>query len=605
MRTALCATALASVAIAYGQTPGFGSSVRSHVIDSPWDLPVGIGYAPDRTVITFQPNTSAATKNWIANSYGLVEDTKVSNKYFTAYVLQPSAIRAGVRIENVVTALNNYSAVRYAELDPIITKDFIPNDPRFNQQWGMHNTGQTGGSAGADINAPEAWDIFMGLPDIIVAVCDDGFDMDHEDLVNSFYTNTGEIPNNGIDDDGNGFIDDVRGWDFINNDNDPNNDSPFDAHGTHTAGTVGATFNNGKGVAGCGPNIKIMPLKMYPTGDFNQYMSALAASVDYAWENGASVISVSYNINGFTQGLLDAILRARTAGVIYVGSAGNSGQANPPRQAVRAAADNVIFVAATDHNDQKAGFSNYGTLIEIAAPGVNIMSTLPDDSYGNNSGTSMSCPHVAGVVGVLWSANPGMAYRDVLDGLIGGADSLPSLAAFIPDGRRLNFGNGLGIITVENPSAVTPLVGTHTGGNIASFTAIDGNTYDMSSENVTRRGQYAGYEINWTASDPTKEPKKMLFDFAASGDSNRSTLFFTIYNVTTGKWDHLRSMRLSSSMNSINCGAGSDVAKHYMDPNTGLIRVRISVTATLTRGGTTPTPFNFSTDYCLLTMTQG
>jgi len=161
-------------------------------------------------------------------------------------------------INKIVKKFNEDKNIEYAQPNFIYTIDSTPNDPYFDDLWGLHNTGQEGGTTDADIDAPEAWDIFTGNFDVLIGVIDTGIQYNHPDLAANIWTNPGEIPGNGIDDDENGYVDDVYGWDFANNDNDPWDDH---WHGTHVAGTIGAVRNNGKGVAGVNPNVKLMALK--------------------------------------------------------------------------------------------------------------------------------------------------------------------------------------------------------------------------------------------------------------------------------------------------------------------------------------------------------
>lgn len=398
-----------------------------------------VRYSDSHVVVAFHAGVRSADQVSSLRTLGLRVKPGHQSPFFALLELSADARRAGITVETVVDELNRDPRVRYAEFDPYLEPDAIPNDPRFNEMWGLHNTGQSGGLADADVDAVEAWDRMAGAPEIIVAVTDDGVDYNHPDLAPVMWINTDEIAGNGIDDDANGFIDDVRGWDFSNNDSDPI-PGTGNAHGTHCAGTVGAVHNNGIGVTGMGPNIRLMPLRMY--GGPANFLSALANSIDYARLNGARVISTSYNIDSYGQALVDAILRARSNDVAYVNSAGNNSQNNPPRQAIRTVADNVIFVASSTRTDTISSFSNTGTLVEIAAPGSDVLSTLPNNTYGLNSGTSMATPHVAGALGVLRAMRPTLTARQALDVLISTADRVSTITGPV-NGGRLNLNNAL------------------------------------------------------------------------------------------------------------------------------------------------------------------
>ncbi len=268
--------------------------------------------------------------------------------------------------------------VEHAEPNYVVSADIeSPNDPDFSRLWGLHNIGQEVksiyGTDDADIDALEVWDVTTGSPDVVVAVIDSGVDVNHEDLKNNLWINTGEIANNGIDDDGNGYIDDVNGWDFLINDNDPRD---ANGHGTHVAGTIAARGNNKKGVAGVSWYAKIMVLRFLDAWGLGSTANAIAA-IEYANDMGADVINNSWGGGGGDQALKAAI-DASTA--LVVCAAGNSGRNNniTPHYPSSFTSANIIAVAASNQDDQLAGFSNYGNVsVDVAAPGVNIWSAAP------------------------------------------------------------------------------------------------------------------------------------------------------------------------------------------------------------------------------------
>lgn len=337
-----------------------------------------------------------------------------------------------------------------------------PDDSQFDDMWGLHNEGQTGGTANADIDAPESWDITTGNPDMVVAVIDSGADMEHEDLAANIWTNPGEIPENGIDDDNNGYIDDVHGWDFAHDDNDPSDtDAICGGHGTHTAGTIGAVGDNEIGVTGINWNVQVMPLKIFKRvlGLFCSTTSAdIVDAIKYASTMGVRVSNNSYGGGPPSQAEYDAI---RASDMVFVAAAGNEGRNNDTTPSYPASynLDNIIAVAATDHNDNLASFSNYGNTIDIAAPGVQILSTTPYDTYDFFNGTSMASPHVAGAAGMLLGENPQLTTREVKWNLLNGADDkgLPVLT-----GARLNLYNSLTmpepVVTIDVSQSGTSVV---------------------------------------------------------------------------------------------------------------------------------------------------
>jgi thermitase len=357
-------------------------------------------------------------------------------------------------------------AVEYAEPNFKIFPSATPNDPSFNKLWGLNNTAQSiGGQAGtadADADAPKAWNTMTGTAGTVVAVIDEGIDVSHPDLRNNMWTNPGEVPNNGVDDDGNGYVDDVFGYDFANDDAtvydpDPVNGSG-DEHGTHVAGTIAAEGNNGIGVAGVNWHAKVMALKFLgPNG--GSTLDAVEA-INYALANGADISNNSWGYVGSpSRSLQDAINRADNAGHLFVAAAGNGGtdgvgdsndasssNTNYPSSYPN---PNIISVAATDNRDTLASFSNFGaTTVDLAAPGVNVASTLPGIRYGYYSGTSMATPHVTGVAALLKSQQPTLDDAQLKARILDGADKKSSLTGKVLTNGRLNAANALPSSTV-------------------------------------------------------------------------------------------------------------------------------------------------------------
>jgi parallel beta-helix repeat protein len=337
-----------------------------------------------------------------------------------------------IDIYEEIKRYRNHPYIKYAEPNYIYDEYSIPNDPFFDDQWPLHNTGQTGGTPGSDIHAPWAWDIESGSPDVIVAVIDSGVDYYHPDLAGNLWINQGEDLNdngvvdpsdyNDIDDDGNGYIDDLRGWDFRNNDNDPLDDSNHH-HGTHCCGIVGAKGNNSIGVSGVCWYCTIMPVKAFgPQGGGD--IGGLAQSIVYATDNNADVISMSWGGEVHSQIIKDAIDYADQEDVVLVAAVANDNsiQKNWP-----AGYQNVIAVTGTLSNDVKMERARYGNWIDIAAPGDWIYSTGRDNSYLHKSGTSMACPHVAGVAALLLSYNPDLSNNEIRNRIVYTGDAIDSL----------------------------------------------------------------------------------------------------------------------------------------------------------------------------------
>lgn len=375
-------------------------------------------------------------------------------KHFTRIKAEHERI-SGLTVDEAIARFRGNPAVEYIEPNYIVHTTATPNDPLFDQLWGLHNTGQTGGVRGADIGALQAWDATTGS-DILVAMIDTGVDYTHPDLAENIFINPGEIPGNGVDDDHNGFIDDVHGWDFVNHDNDPMDDA---GHGTHTAGTVGAVGNNGVGVVGVSWHVRLLPLKFLSSSGFGSDADAVSC-IEYATMMHARIMSNSWGGGGYSQAMYDAIQDAMNQGILFVAAAGNAAFDTDQTPFYPSAYDlpNVISVAATTASDDRAFFSNYGaTTVDLGAPGVGILSTTPENTYSSFSGTSMACPHVAGALSLILSRFPTLSVDHAKRLLLDSTDPLPSLRGFVLSGGRLNIARALQGPDSTAPAAIADL----------------------------------------------------------------------------------------------------------------------------------------------------
>jgi len=323
--------------------------------------------------------------------------------------------------------------VLYAEKDQIVTLDtsIRPNDPSFSRLWGMQT------SSDCDIDAPEAWAIHRGQGEVIVGVIDTGVDYNHPDLRDNMWVNPGEIPGNGVDDDNNGYIDDVYGANFITDSGNPFDDN---RHGTHCAGTIGAKGNNRVGVVGVTWNVKIMALKFLSSSGSGSVSNAVEA-LNYAIMMGAHLTSNSWGGGGFSQAMLDAIEAANANDQLFIAAAGNSRRNNDvtPHYPSNYDVANVISVAATDSRDNLASFSCYGRrTVDVGAPGVYIYSTIPSNRYASLSGTSMATPHVAGLAALLLDYMPSMTASQLKEIIMESGDPVTALHQKTLTGRRIN-----------------------------------------------------------------------------------------------------------------------------------------------------------------------
>jgi subtilisin family serine protease len=447
-------------------------------------------FRSDRVIVKLKPTASASE---ITNLQAEIGVTKVTTA--SQFGIDIWDIPAG-NVEETISAYENDPRIEYIEPDYIISLEDVektsptqensatitpqtttPNDPSYPQLWGLNNTGQSGGTPDADIDAPEAWDIQTGNPNTVIGVIDTGVDYNHPDLVGNIWTNPGEIAGDGIDNDSNGYIDDIRGWDFAYNDNDP---MDVQSHGTHVSGTIAAKGNNGIGVTGVNWNAKILPLKFLNDSGSGDTSNAILA-LNYATAKGVKITNNSWGGGGYSQGLYDAINTAGQQGALFIAAAGNDyGNNNDILPAYPASYNlpNIISVASTDHNDALSYFSNYGpTTVDLGAPGEEIYSTTPGGNYGLKSGTSMATPHVSGGAALVWSQNPTWTAQQVKNQLLGTTDAIPALSGITVSGGRLNINNALGGYSPPPP----PLVPND---NFASRIVLSGLPVSTTGTNI-------------------------------------------------------------------------------------------------------------------------
>ncbi|MBX9578885.1 MAG: S8 family serine peptidase [Gemmataceae bacterium] len=440
--------------------------------------------------------------------------------------VRAEAVPPGQTVDQAVAGWLTTPGVATAEPNYVYRPAVIPNDTRFGSQYAQHNA-----TTDIDVDAPEAWDVTTGSPRTVVAVIDTGVDFTHPDLYKNIWINEAEIPSatraaltdvdadgiitfydlndpvnigagkatdgngngridggdligttsarvagweDGVDTDGNGKVDDLVGWDFYSNDNDPlDRVADGGAHGTHVSGTIGAMGNNALGVAGMAWRVRIMPVRFL--GPDGGSTSAGIQSIDYSSANGAVVSNNSWGGGGFSTGMRDAIVRAETRGQVFVAAAGNNGTDNDttPFYPANYNVANVVSVAATDRVDALASWSNYGrTTVDLAAPGVSIISTYPGTGYTTMSGTSMAAPQVSGAFALVRSQSPGLSVADAVAQLLGGVDPVASVATRTITGGRLNAAAGLAPVVDLDGPAVTSLTPNATGSSPVSAVRV-------------------------------------------------------------------------------------------------------------------------------------
>ncbi|MCM2354179.1 MAG: S8 family serine peptidase [Pseudobdellovibrio sp.] len=407
--------------------------------------------------------------------------------------------------DSAIKALNENPMVEIAEPNYIYKINKAPTDPLYVQTWGLSNVGQADpknqvGVAGVDINAERAWEIQTGTREKIIAVIDTGIDWSHPDLAENMWVNEAEQNGKaGVDDDNNGVVDDIYGYNAITGTGNAKDDQ---GHGSHCAGTIGARANNGIGVAGVNWNVRMMAVKFLDAGGSGSLADAIKA-IDYATKMGAHVMSNSWGGGGFSQTLMDAIKRSNEAGAIFIAAAGNEYNNNDssPTYPSTYQVENVMSVAAIDNRGAKADFSNYGKkTVHLGAPGVNVMSTT-GGSYKSFSGTSMATPHVAGVAALLWANEPNLTAAQVKERLIATVRPLASMK-----GK------------------------TRTGGMVDAYGAL---TNTQAPPDANDPSNWATVAMNFASESPYKPNTDQTFEISVPG-AKEFAIYFEKFNVESG-----------------------------------------------------------------------
>ena len=469
-----------------------------------------------------------ATSTNAADAANLAAAPFAANVTALGFGIYNVTLTPGTDLATAIAFYGRAAGVVSAEPDQIVQVQRTPNDPSYSSLYGMPKIG-----------APAAWDITTGNPNFVVGVIDSGVDYTHPDLYLNVWINQAEIPSavraqltdtdgdtiisfrdlnnsvnigpgkitdlngngridggdllrsaasggwaDGTDAGSNGFTDDLVGWDFANNDNNPLDDNN---HGTHVAGTIGAIGDNSVGVAGVNWSVSIAGLKFLAANGSGS-ISAATAALNYAVNVGIKVSNNSWGGGGFSSAMSTAISLARDAGHIFVAAAGNSASNNDVTASYPSNYNfnNVVAVAATDQNDNLASFSSFGaTTVDLAAPGVSILSTTPNNTYSSFSGTSMATPHVAGAIALYWGANPSLTYTQVIDKLKSSVDVIAGLNGKVATGGRLNVAKMFAGSppTVPPPPVVAP--GPKVTGATFNGAAVNGVTAQLSSVRVT------------------------------------------------------------------------------------------------------------------------
>jgi len=424
-----------------------------------------------------------------------------------------------LQYDDVLATVSNLAGFEYLEPDFVLEIAAVPSDPEFSDLWGLDNPGGSGGVAGADISAVDAWNVTTGSSNVVVGVVDTGIDYTHPDLAGNMWINPGEVAGDHIDNDNNGYVDDIYGWDFYNNDADPRD---FRSHGTHVAGTIGAVGNNGIGVTGVNWDVGLMALKIADDDPAGRFVSSSAATAALNYvammrtEHGINVrvTNHSWGGGGVSTALRNAIEANAAADILLVAAAGNDTRDNDAVPQYPASYDvgNIVSVASTTRADQLSSFSNWGaTSVDLAAPGSSVFSTVPGGGYGTKSGTSMATPHVAGVAALAWAFSPNATYQQIKAALMAGVDPLPALAGITVTGGRLNAARTLEMLGL-NATPTSPADGAVVGTPPVDFAV-------SFSDDVNLATLAAGdFQVNGIAATSltVHTPRSVTFHFAAS-----------------------------------------------------------------------------------------
>lgn len=468
----------------------------------------------DRFLVKFRPDVDPAA----VRAFHQRQGSEVLRTLTTLDDWQVVRLAPGATVADALSAYQASPLVELAEPDWLVHACILPNDPAATNgtQWALHNLGLSGGVLGADIHAEAAWEVLNSIPDTIVAIVDSGIRETHRDLIANLWTNPGETAGNGADEDKNGIVDDIHGFNAIANDNDLSDGA---GHGTHIAGIIGGVGNNGTGMSGVAWKVQLMACKfMAANGD--GAVSDAARCVDYARLKGATVINASWAGPTSSTVLRTAIDKARQAGIFFVAAAGNDGGNNDTTPSYPSAYSlaNIVTVASTTQTDELSGFSNFGaTTVDLAAPGSSIYSTssTSDTGYLKLSGTSMAAPHVAAALAMLRARHPAETMAQVITRLLASTDPLPDLAGKCATGGRLNLAKALvpdsaAEFSASPASGLLPLTVQFTDSSVGTIVRRVWNFGDDSPEEViknpkhvfSREGEFTVTLTLYTAEGP-------------------------------------------------------------------------------------------------------
>jgi len=395
-------------------------------------------YLADQVLLRVHPGTAAGRLRAALDRAGAEAPELVAPDLYTVKLRRadlaavPAALAALAAEKAVVAAV---------EPDGVGFGGGLPNDAQFSTQWGHHNTGQSSGAVDADVDAPEFWDVIESAPGVVIAVLDSGLNFTHPDLQNIAWRNPGEIPGDGLDNDGSGRVDDLTGWDFVNNDSNPADDH---GHGSNVTGIMAANRHNSTGIAGMISGAPVMVCKILNSSNSGTTSSLIAATT-YARQRGAAVMNLSLQNYPYSATLDAEFTACRNAGILLSICAGNQGANNDtaPNYPSSYPHDNIVSVANHDRRDTRwSGTfnpSNYGAVsVDIFAPGRSILSPVLGTSYSEYTGTSQAAPYVTAVAAALKYLRPSWQAPQLKASLLGSAVTRPAYSGQCVTGGRFN-----------------------------------------------------------------------------------------------------------------------------------------------------------------------
>ncbi|WP_397471302.1 S8 family serine peptidase [Rheinheimera sp.] len=505
---------------------------------------------PDNAILVmFKPGVSKQERQNLIHTQGASlrqldeQGRDMKMRYVADGRIVKVLVPKGTDKDTLIKRLSVHPAVAVAEPDYPLHALATPDDPDFGQLWGLLNTGQNSGTAGADIKATDAWDISTGSHEVVIGVIDSGMDYNHPDLLDNRWVNPGDLPGS------------TYGYSTLNAELDP---MDSDSHGTHVAGTIGASGNNGIGVVGVNWSVTLLPCQFLgPTGGSTAgAIECINYFTDLKLNHGVNVKATNNSWGGgsYSDTLRAAIESGGDAGILFIAAAGNSGvdADSTPMYPAAYDLDTIVSVASTDRNDQlsifTSGASNYGAVsVDLGAPGSAILSTVPGGGYASYSGTSMASPHVAGAAALLWSVNPDITALEMKSILMDSGDSLSALEGKTVSGKRLNLANAM-VDADPTPSfrlSITPRNQQITAGENAQYTVDIGNIADWMGEVALTVDVDPALEGVSLSADTAEPGQAVMLNINTTAETGWGTYQFTVTGTDTATGELVKSVNAS------------------------------------------------------------